>query len=204
MKKTIKVLKIVLIVLLSLIFIINISIMVQSKINPDKVPTILGYKPFIVSSGSMEGEMNVGDLVFVRYTDPANLKVDDIIAFKDKGNTVTTHRIVEEIEVENERCFKTKGDNNTKEDDGVVCTNQIEGRLVGKIPKIGSVLLFIQEPLGFAVLMLSLIIICILIYFTSIKKDNNKLSDEELKEFEEFKKAKLEKKEKKSNKKKTN
>ena len=192
MKKTLKILKIFVIVILSIILILNLSIVIQSKIYKDKVPSIFGYKPFVVTSGSMETNINVGDLVFVKNIDVNKLQVGDIIAFKDEDNIVTTHRIIEELEKDNNKCYKTKGDNNNTIDDGIVCKESIEGKYVGKIPKVGHFILFIQKPLGFTVMMLSLLIICILIYFIS-NKNNNELDLEELKEFEEFKRVKKEK-----------
>ena len=160
--------------------------------SPDKVPSVFGYKPFVVLSGSMESEISVGDLVFVKNVDVNTLKTNDIIAFRDNENLVTTHRIVDEIKIDNKRCFKTKGDSNNEEDEGTVCEKQIEGKYQGKIAKIGNVIIFIQKPLGFTVMMLSILIVCIFIYFIFSNRIN-KISDKELKEFEEFKKEKMKK-----------
>lgn len=198
MKRIVKILKISIIVILAIILILNISIMIQSKIHPDQVPSVFGYKPFVVTSGSMESSINIGDLVFVKNVNYDELKVNDIIAFKGKDDIVTTHRIVEEVEVDNEKCFKTKGDNNNTIDYEVVCKEKVEGIYSGKIAKVGEFILFIQKPLGFIVMMLTILIICILIYFIS-NRNANKLDEEELKEFEEFKKAKREKQEQEEN-----
>ena len=73
------------------ILIANIYIIFQSKTNKDKVPSVFGYKPFIVLSGSMEGKIHKGDLIITKKVDPTTLKVKDIIAFRDAENTVTTH-----------------------------------------------------------------------------------------------------------------
>ena len=195
MKRVTKVLKISFIVILSVILIFNLTIVIKSKLNPDEVPSIFGYKPFVVTSGSMESAINIGDLVFVKNVNIEELKVNDIIAYKD-DDIVTTHRIVEEVEVDGNKCFKTKGDSNYTVDEDIVCKDQIEGKYVSKLAKVGNFILFIQKPLGFIVMMLVLLIICMLIYFVSDKKDI-KISQEELKEFEEFKKAKREKQNKK-------
>ena len=192
MKVLLKVLKITIISILSIVLLFNIYIMVQANVSPDKVPSVFGYKPFVVLSGSMESEISVGDLVFVKNVDVNTLKTNDIIAFRDNENLVTTHRIVDEIKIDNKRCFKTKGDSNNEEDEGTVCEKQIEGKYQGKIAKIGNVIIFIQKPLGFTVMMLSILIVCILIYFIFSNRIN-KISDKELKEFEEFKKEKMKK-----------
>ena len=192
MKALFKVLKITVISILSIILVLNIYIMVQANLSPNKVPSVFGYKPFVVLSGSMESEISVGDLVFVKNVDVNTLKTNDIIAFRDNENLVTTHRIVDEIKIDNKRCFKTKGDSNNEEDEGTVCEKQIEGKYQGKIAKVGNIIIFIQKPLGFTVMMLSILIVCILIYFIFSNRIN-KISDKELKEFEEFKKEKMKK-----------
>ena len=86
--------------------------MIQAKSNPNDVPSLFGYKPFIVLSGSMETEIYVGDLVIVKEVDSSTLKENDIIAFRDSENLVTTHRIVNVINSDKGLCFETKGDNN--------------------------------------------------------------------------------------------
>ena len=65
----------------------NLYIIYQSKTNKDKVPSLFGYKPFIVLSGSMEGKIHKGDLIITKQTNPKKLKVNDIIAFRYSENT---------------------------------------------------------------------------------------------------------------------
>ena len=185
-----RIIKGIIIGLLTIILIINVYVMIQAKSKPNSVPSVFGYKPFIVLSGSMETEIFVGDLVIVKEVEPATLRVNDIIAFRDSENLVTTHRIVNIVNTDKGRCFETKGDNNNTKDNSIVCPESVEGKYHSKISKIGNAILFIQQPLGFAVMMMSLFIICIFIYFISNRNINKQISNEELKEFEEFKKAK--------------
>jgi len=192
--KITKIIKGVIIGILSVILLINIWIVIQAKTKPNSVPSIFGYKPFIVLSGSMETKIHVGDLVFVKVVDPSTLNENDIIAFRDHENLVTTHRIINIVNTDRGKCFETKGDNNNAKDDNIVCKDNVEGLYVSRIAKLGSAILFIQEPLGFTVMMLSILLICIFIYWISNRNNKNKISEEELKEFEEFKKAKASKK----------
>lgn len=189
MKILFNALKITVISILSIILVLNIYIMVQANLSPNKVPSVFGYKPFVVLSGSMESKISVGDLVFVKSIDVNELNINDIIAFRDNDDLITTHRIVDEVEINNQRCFKTKGDSNNTEDVGTVCKGQIEGKYEGKISKAGNIIMFIQKPLGFIVMMLSILIVCMFIYFISSRRIN-KISEEELKEFEEYKREK--------------
>ena len=196
--KPLRIIKGVIIFILSIILIMNLYIIIQAKSKPNSVPSIFGYKPFIVLSGSMETKIYVGDLVIVKEVDPSTLEVNDIIAFRDSENFVTTHRIINVVNTNNGRCFETKGDNNNVKDNDIVCPESVEGKYDSKIPKIGNAILFIQQPLGFAVMMMSIFIICIFIYMISNRNINKQISVDELKEFEEFKKR--QKQEEKDNK----
>lgn len=180
-------------VILCILLAINISVIVQAKANPDKIPSILGYKPFVVLSGSMEPGIDVGDVVVVKDVDPSELQVNDIISFLDSKDTVTTHRIIDTIKVDDDTYFKTKGDNNNTEDKDIVSPQSVQGIYQFKIAKMGNVIMFIQEPTGFALVMMTILVICILIYLFQSKRINKKSlieDEEERKQFEEFKKAK--------------
>ena len=187
-----KILKVLGICLLVIILAINISIILQAKSNPDKVPSIFGYKPFIVLSGSMESEIQVGDLVLVKEVDVSSLKEQDIIAFRDKEGTVTTHRIIKVIDnKEGLNSFITKGDANNVED-GEVNGSQVEGLYQKRFPKLGNAVMFIQKPVGFAVVVLSIFIVCLLVFMFQNRKINKEIqfeNEEERKAFEEFKKS---------------
>ena len=186
-----KSLKIFLVSILSIILLFNIYIMIQAKSSPNKVPSIFGYKPFVVLSGSMEKTINKGDLIFVKKINTYKLKVGDIIAFRNNDNTVTTHRIKEILKSSNKICFKTKGDNNNDVDQEITCSNLVEGKYVSKIAKIGSLVIFVQEPMGFTIMMLTILIICVFIYFLGSRKIDDEMvikDEEEIKAFKEFKK----------------
>lgn len=156
--------------ILIIILFINLFVIFQVKRNPTLVPNVFGYKFFVAMSGSMKPQFDVGDLVIVKNADVNNLKVNDIISFNNKDNFITTHRINEIINRENDVCFVTKGDSNNVVDDGFVCHKNIEGKYVIKIKKIGLALLFIQQPSGFIIMMLVLLIIGLFIYNLNVKK----------------------------------
>ena len=197
MKKILKIIGTIIIVVLTLLLLFDVIIVIKSKTNPDKVPGILGYKPFIVMSGSMMSKIEIGDLVFVKETDATTLKENDIIAFKDEENLVTTHRIINVINENGEISFETKGDSNNVKDEKRVYPKDIEGIYIFKIEKLGKFILFLQEPQGFSIMMLAILIIGAVLFIRDNQKDNKekKILDEEyLKEFEEFKRKKEEEK----------
>lgn len=186
MKKVGKVLGYIFISILILLVILIGIIFVQTKTNPDKIPTIFGYKLFIVLSGSMETELYKGDLAIVKSIDVKELKVNDIIAFKDKENYIVTHRIVDVIKDNGATKFVTKGDNNNTKDSGYVEEDNIEGIYINKISGFGNVLLFMQKPSTLAITL----IIIVVGGTAFIMIDNNKLSANDRKELEEYRKVK--------------
>ena len=155
-----RVIKIFLISILVLLVTVNVILVFKTIFHPKEVPGILGYKPFIVLSGSMSPTFNYGDLIIVKEVDYDELEVGDVVSFRNSDDTVTTHRIYGE----KNGCFVTKGDNNNDKDKGVVCSKYIEGKYIYRIIGLGSVILFIQKPIGFIILMSLIIMICMYIY----------------------------------------
>lgn len=176
------------------ILIINLYIIYQANTNKEEVPSILGYKPFIVLSGSMETKIHRGDLIFVKTIDPSELEVKDVIAFKDAEDTITTHRIIEIVEKDGVTYFITKGDNNSSQDRNLVEFEDVEGIYVGRIPNVGKIMNSLAEPTTILILGLGITVIFVIGYSISTKK----LKDEERQEFLEYKRLKeLEEQEKK-------
>ena len=192
MKKILKIIGTIIEIMLILLLLFDVIIVIKSKKEPDKVPGIFGYKPFIVMSGSMMSQIEVGDLVWVKEVDANTLKVNDIIAFKDSEDLVTTHRIISILDENGTKAFETKGDSNNVKDEHYVYPKDIEGIYVFKIEKLGKFILFLQEPLGFSMMMLAILIIgAIMFMMENLKASQEKSIDKkDLKEFEEFKKKK--------------
>lgn len=154
--KLFKVLEIMLVVVSIILLSIYSYILISSKLYPEKIPAIFGYKPFIVMSGSMTPIINKGDLIIVKKVDCNLLKTGDIIAFKTEDNKVITHKI-NNVDIQNgQKKYITKGDNNNSIDEGYVLAKDIEGIYVSKISGLGNILLFIRKPLGLIVCLLSI------------------------------------------------
>ena len=192
-KKTGLILKIIFFIIIIPLLTISLIIMIKARMYPDKVPDVFGYKPMIVLSGSMETSIYTGDLVFVKMVDPSTLNENDIIAFRNETNTVTTHRIIEIINENGNRLFRTKGDNNSSSDISPVSSEVIEGVYVSKISGLGNVLMFLKEPKSLIILLLFTLVLG-LIWIQVMEKNENREKQKEdekyRKEFEEFKKMK--------------
>ncbi len=161
-QKAMSVFGVILCIILIPMLIANVTIIVKSFMFPDKVPSFLGFKPFIDLSDSMYPAIKAGDLVIVRETDPNSLVKGDIIAFRE-GKSVITHRIIDVRVVNGVRQFITKGDNNNTEDRLPVLGNAVEGRMVMDIPKLGNTALFMQTPVGM-VLFIALPLLLFIVY----------------------------------------
>ena len=190
MKKIISIL--VIIVLLPILF-INGIIVVNSFVNPDKIPSFFGWKPFIVLSGSMESNIMPGDIVVVKETDTSDLKENDIIAFKS-GDIVITHRIVEIVKENGKLRFVTQGDNNNTKDSDFVLPENVEGIYKFKIGKLGNLAMFIQTPIGMVVSLSIPLFLFILVHLKEANDEKKELEEkvnkqkEMQKEIEELKK----------------
>ena len=57
------------------------------------VPRAFGYTPFAVLSGSMEPELPVGSMVFVRQVEPTDIAVGDNATFYRSDGAVVTHQV---------------------------------------------------------------------------------------------------------------
>ena len=153
---------IIICIFLAPILIMNLTIIVKSYINPDKVPDFFGIKPFIVLTGSMEPEIHGGDLAIIKTVDPSQLKADDIISYK-YGSAVITHRIIGLTEKDKAPAFITKGDANNSEDSNAVIYSQVEGIYFLKIAKAGNLAMFMQTPVGMLVFV-GIPLCCFIIY----------------------------------------
>lgn len=106
---------------------------------PLTVPRIFGYQLYTVISGSMEPEIPVGSLVYIKGMEPQDVEEKDVIAFYGGRDTsaIITHRVVENRVVMGE--FITKGDANQTEDMNPVDYDEFIGRVELSIPTVGGI-----------------------------------------------------------------
>lgn len=179
-------------IILSLVLIVNIFIIYQSKTNKDKVPSIFGYKPFIVLSGSMEGKIHKGDLIITKVVNPSTLKVQDIIAFRDVQNTVTTHRIIDIVDSNGTVQFITKGDNNSTQDHNLVSLDDVEGLYIARISGFGSIMNSLSKPTTILALSFIITVIFVIGFAYSMKKEK-RIEREEFLKFKMMKEEQIKK-----------
>lgn len=107
---------------------------------------IFGLTPYAVLTPSMTPTYCVGDLIYAKKADFADVQVGDAIVFATGENTLVTHRVVE-IDAEGYRFF-TKGDANAVWDTSPVRYENVQGVVVFSLPKLGYVSSYITGPSG--------------------------------------------------------
>ena len=152
----------VILILIVIAVFVSIYFMLQSRRNPEKIPSVAGFSVMTVLSGSMSPYLNVGDMIVVKETDPAVLKEGDVITYRQNSGLIITHRIIQLSSDDNGLMFKTKGDANNVEDFGFVHERQLVGKVAFKIPYGGYVARFVRTPYGFVIFILVPVIILIL------------------------------------------
>lgn len=105
---------------------------------PLTVPRLIGYQIYSVVTGSMEPEIPVGSMVYVKSIVPKEIKERDVIAFYGGRdvNAIITHRVVDNNEISGQ--IITKGDANKTEDMNPVSYSEVIGKVEYTIPKAGE------------------------------------------------------------------
>jgi signal peptidase len=102
-------------------------------------------QPTTIISGSMRPNLDVGDVVIIAKVSADIIKPGDIIQFREAEGVTTVHRVVEVREIEGKRVFITQGDGNRAPDPDPVLTDNVVGKVILNIPKIGWAAIAVKE-----------------------------------------------------------
>ena len=112
-------------------------------------PSLFGYRTMIVTSGSMEPTIGVGDAAMVKPVDGSAVEVGDVITFHSAGGTgMTTHRAIATKEIGGKTYYQTKGDANESPDPDLVPSDAVYGKVPLSISKAGYLLSYVATPWG--------------------------------------------------------
>ncbi len=147
--------KILNIVVICIIAIVALNLMTTKS---DKLFKLIGFRTYTVLSGSMEPEFYPGDLVITQHKDKADIKLNDIVTYRNNEGIVITHRIIEKT---NEG-YITKGDNNNVNDADILKNEDIIGEVKFHVPKLGYVMNLLSNP---KVVAIEMVLLAAFIFF---------------------------------------
>ena len=163
-RKALRVLKIIrtIFIYLLAVGIIIAALLFASSNTPDK--SLFGYRYYTVLTPSMEPTYSEGDMVFVKIENADSINVGDVITFNPSSDSdaYLTHRVTEKLvnyQGTGVTCFRTKGDANDTEDSFLLDEDRVIGRVRFSIPKLGSIVRFIQLRWYFVIPLIILIFV---------------------------------------------
>jgi len=116
---------------------------------------VLGYRPVVVTSGSMAPVVEAGDIVLVKPHNGESLGPPQVIHFvSESHDSGFLHRI---IAVE-DGSYVTKGDANPSIDSATVAGSSVSGVARVLVPGVGRLLLFFGDPSLMAGLLLIVVV----------------------------------------------
>ncbi len=143
---------VVILVLIGIVFLAYyVDVMKNTKTGNWQPPL---FQAYVIISQSMEPTIHVQDAIVIKRED--NLQVGDVCTYLSKNPSyfgiMITHRIIGINTNENgEKVYIFKGDNNYSADPMPVQKDQIYGKVVMKIPKIGYVQYFLSNAYGWII-----------------------------------------------------
>lgn len=148
-------------ILTILIAVFSVGIMIFTIVSVNTIgkdAALFGYKPYIVTSNSMQDTFQAGDLTVSKQVDPATLEPGDIVTFRsiDPVNygQVVTHKIKSITTYEGEPAFVTYGTTTGVEDAYPVPFSQALGQYQFRLPGMGNFFYFLKSTAGYVTVIL--------------------------------------------------
>ena len=160
-------------ILMTFIVLLFILVGLMNFLSAPDAGGLFGYKGYIVTSGSMEPTFAPGDYIVVKADDFSALEQGDVITFMEE-DTIVTHRITSVSDAGAE----TQGDANDIGDANAVAAENYVGTLQWIIPVFGQVILFMQKPFVFPVLVFLVGAYIIYLYYNGDEEEGAQAATE--------------------------
>lgn len=164
------------------IILYNVVLLYMSYIDKFDTPSFYIYKAYLISTESMEPELKKGDAIIIKKVAEDQLRINDIVTFKINGEIIT-HRIVRIDEVNSEKFYITKGDNNNVEDSDELRFSDIEGKQIIKIPHLGNIVAGLKN----GIVIILVVLIALIMYLNRIEMKEKSEARREKKKIEDEK-----------------
>ena len=181
-----KLLNVILIVLISLLGLVLVSGIIQRLNTRHPYTGLFGTGYAVVASGSMEPNLHVNDLIVYHRQSAASYEVGDIIVYiraEGSGEILITHRIIEIYP----SGVITKGDANPVQDPAEVPYSAIVGKVLFRVPVMGTITSFLRNPVGIGIAALVVGLLFLLRYLSGHhhKEENHYYKEENARSREE-------------------
>ncbi|MFQ6126911.1 MAG: signal peptidase I [Candidatus Heimdallarchaeota archaeon] len=148
-------------------------------------PTLVGIYVFDEETYTTHWSPITADMLFIKKISPRDLILGDIIVFEDPrgGDIPIVHRIVEKYEHDGIYYFRTTGDNpwtNDQVDWWEISQDQVIGKVLTRIPRIGYLQLSLQTSLGRLLLLLAIIILIVSMFFSKVELEESQPSEKKM------------------------
>jgi len=159
---------IVILVLIGIVFLVYYVDVTKNSTNGKWKPPL--FQAYVIISESMEPTIHVQDAIVIKRYD--DYQIGDVCTYLSKNPSyfgiMITHRIVgTDIDENGQKVYVFKGDHNYSADTLKVNYDQIYGKVVMKIPKIGYIQYFLSSAYGWII---AIVVPCVgIITFDIIK-----------------------------------
>lgn len=129
-KRIFNILYYTIIVVLAATILTSVGSRIYSERTGEK-PTVFGYTPTIVVSGSMLPTLEINSMNIIKNCGVQDVYMNDIVVYwSDDLRINIIHRVIDIKYEDGEKKFITKGDNNPVVDSGYVTSDNIVGKVV--------------------------------------------------------------------------
>lgn len=162
----------------SLLFLlVSVFILMMMVLPFDISMSIVGVRPFVIATNSMQGQIEVGDIVVVKKVDYATLQEGDVITFfqdinNDGKKELVTHYLVQIDDENGIKRYHTKSNVSVQWDNWILSEDDIIGKVWFVVPFIGQLSLAVRNPLILVnVIVIFLLISAAILLLSSSDKD---------------------------------
>lgn len=151
----------VLIIVLAFTLIVFLTTRIQGN-----TPSVFGYSIYRISSGSMEPELMVGDIILDKVVDDeTEIAVGDVITFEGGSQfdgKLVTHKVIKApyTDENGNTMLQTHGIANEL-DDTPISIDQVRAKMICKVPFIDTLYNLFLTPSGLIILILLIILVFI-------------------------------------------
>ncbi len=135
-----KIKKIILLPIFCLVIVMAGFIGYQKLIKHDNNVSFLGLRQYVVMTGSMSPEYEIGDLIVVRKASAPSIQLGDVITYSAGQESTVTHRVVDIVQKNGQVYYQTKGDSNNTPDTELVPYTSVQGKVFFNIHQAGKLI----------------------------------------------------------------